>query len=238
MGAAALVALGVGCGGREATTSKPAAPASESYGQPAAAVPAKANTDAPAGGRRTVVFVGTSITAGLGLDPKDAYPSLVAKKADSAGLAIEVVNAGLSGETSAGALRRIGWLLTAPGDVILVETGANDGLRGLDVDSTRANIDRLLDEVRKAKPQATVLLMQMEAPPNMGKTYTAAFHALYPALAKKHGVPLVPFLLDGVAGDAKLNQADGIHPNETGSRKVAANVWKALEPVLRKPMTS
>jgi acyl-CoA thioesterase-1 len=191
------------------------------------------NANATAAGKRTVVFIGTSLTAGLGLDPKDAYPALVGAKADSSGLAVEVVNAGLSGETSAGALRRVQWLLTAPADVILLETGANDGLRGLDVDTTRANIDHILGEIQKTKPQATLLLMQMEAPPNMGKVYTAAFHRMYGELAKAHGVPLVPFLLAGVAGDTKLNQPDGIHPNETGSRIVAANVFKAVEPVLR-----
>jgi acyl-CoA thioesterase-1 len=180
-----------------------------------------------------VLFIGTSLTAGLGLDPKDAYVSLVGRKADSAGLAYDVVNAGLSGETSAGALRRIAWVLSGPGDVIIVETGANDGLRGLDVDTTRANIGEILKRVKTAKPKATVLLVQMEAPPNMGASYTAAFHAMYARLAAEHQVPLMPFLLEGVAGVSKLNQPDGIHPNEEGSKRVAANVFKAIEPVLR-----
>lgn len=188
---------------------------------------------AEVGGPPTVVFVGTSLTAGLGLDPDSAYPALVERKADSAGLEIDVVNAGLSGETSAGALRRIDWLLTGPGDVVVVETGANDGLRGLNVDSTRANISAILRKVKAAKPEARVLLMQMEAPPNLGATYTGRFRAMFPSLAEEHGVTLVPFLLEGVAGEAALNQPDGIHPNEAGERIVAANVWTALEPVVR-----
>jgi acyl-CoA thioesterase I len=179
-----------------------------------------------------LLIIGTSLTAGLGLDPKDAYPALVEAKADSAKLPWTVLNAGLSGETSAGAVRRAGWVLSGPGDAVIVETGANDGLRGVDVDSTRANIRALLAKVKAAKPGAPVMLMQMEAPPNMGQTYTRQFHAMYGELAKEAGVPLLPFLLDGVAGVAKLNQADGIHPNEEGSRIVASNVWRAVQPVL------
>jgi len=182
--------------------------------------------------RKTLLIIGTSLTAGLGLNPKDAYPALLEAKADSAGLPWTVLNAGLSGETSAGALRRADWVLSGPGDVVVVETGANDGLRGVEVDSTRANIRALLARVKAAKPGAPVLLVQMEAPPNMGQAYTRAFHAMYPALAKEAGVTLLPFLLDGVAGVAKYNQPDGIHPNEDGSKLVAANLWKALAPVL------
>jgi acyl-CoA thioesterase-1 len=230
LGVAALV----GCAKADAPKAPEASAAAESYEKGTAAVPAGGSSAA----HRTVVFVGTSLTAGLGLDPKDAFVSLVGRKADSAGLGYEMVNAGLSGETSAGALRRVAWVLSGPGDVIVVETGANDGLRGLDVDTTRANIDAILTKVKATKPKATVLLVQMEAPPNMGKSYTAAFHAMYAALAKKHGVALMPFLLDGVAGVSKLNQADGIHPNEEGSKRVAANVWRVLEPVLRAPAGS
>jgi acyl-CoA thioesterase-1 len=224
------------CGGKDTPKPDAAATGSQAYEQGGANVPppaAAAGTPA-AGGKRTLLILGTSLTAGLGLDPKDAYPALLEAKADSAGLAWTVVNAGLSGETSAGALRRADWVLSGPGDVVVVETGANDGLRGVEVDSTRANIRALLARVKAAKPGVPVLLVQMEAPPNMGQRYTRQFHDMYAALAKEAEVPLLPFLLDGVAGVAKYNQADGIHPNEDGSKLVAANLWKALETVLRK----
>src|SRR4051812_37432489 len=131
------------------------------------------------GSRKTVLIVGTSLTAGLGLDPEEAYPALLQRKADSLGLHVEIVNAGLSGETSAGALRRMDWLLKGPADVVIIETGANDGLRGLDVDSTRANLRAILGKVKAARPAARILLAQMEAPPNLGAKYTSAFHAMY-----------------------------------------------------------
>jgi acyl-CoA thioesterase-1 len=183
--------------------------------------------------RRTVVFMGTSLTAGLGLDPDQAYPALVQRKIDSVGLPFQVVNAGLSGETSAGALRRVGWILRGPVDVFVLETGANDALRGLDVDSTRANIEAVIAAVRAARPKARICLIAMEAPPNMGPQYTAAFHAIYPAIAKDAGVTPLPFLLAGVAGHPDLNQGDGIHPNVRGEQIVAATVWRGLESVLR-----
>ena len=180
-----------------------------------------------------VIFVGTSLTAGLGLDPDEAYPALIQKMADSAKVPLAVTNAGLSGETSAGAVRRIDWLMTGPADVVIIETGANDGLRGLDVDATRANIEQLVQKVKQAKPAAKIGLIQMEAPPNLGSRYTAAFHAMFPAIAQKEGVTLLPFLLDSVAGNPKLNQQDGIHPNVVGERIVARTVWRAVQPLLR-----
>ena len=189
----------------------------------AAAVPAR---------RLTVLFVGTSLTAGLGLDPDEAYPALIQLKADSAHVPIDVVNAGLSGETSAGALRRIDWLLNGPADVVVIETGANDGLRGLDVDSTRANLQALVNKVKAAKPATRIALIQMEAPPNLGPRYTATFHAMYPTVAASSGATLLPFLLNGVAGKVELNQGDGIHPNLKGERMVASNVWTALQPLV------
>jgi acyl-CoA thioesterase-1 len=181
------------------------------------------------------VFVGTSLTAGLGLDPDSAYPALIARKADSAGIRIQVTNAGVSGETSAGALRRIDWVLREPADVVVLETGANDGLRGLRVDSTRANIEAVVERIRAAQPAARVVLVQMEAPPNFGTAYTTEFRAMFPAVAEKYQLTLVPFLLDRVAGVASLNQQDGIHPNEAGERIVAENVWRAIRPVLERP---
>jgi acyl-CoA thioesterase-1 len=179
-----------------------------------------------------VLFLGTSLTAGLGLDPEDAYPALIQRKADSAGLRVRVENAGLSGETSAGALRRVDWLLRGPVDVFVLETGANDGLRGLDVDSTRRNIERIVAKVRSTRPTARIFLVQMEAPPNLGTKYTDQFRAMFPAVARATGATLLPFLLEGVAGVSSLNQPDGIHPNEAGARRVAATVWQGLAPAL------
>jgi acyl-CoA thioesterase-1 len=183
--------------------------------------------------RKTVLIVGTSLTAGLGLDPDEAYPALLQRKADSLGVHVEIVNAGLSGETSAGALRRMDWLLRGPADVVIIETGANDGLRGLDVDSTRANLQAIVGKVKAARPAARILLAQMEAPPNLGAKYTSAFHAMYQDVARETSTEVMPFLLAGVAGIASLNQPDGMHPNEKGEQIVANNVWAALAPVLR-----
>ncbi len=181
-----------------------------------------------------MVFLGTSLTAGLGLDPEKAYPALLQQKADSAGYVVRIVNAGLSGETSAGALRRAGWVLDQPASLVVLEVGANDGLRGVDPDSTYANIVALVQVVRTQRPEAGVALVQMEAPTNLGRSYTTRFHQAYVRAAKETGVTLLPFLLEGVAGDARLNQADGIHPNPDGSKKVADTVWRGLAPLLAK----
>jgi acyl-CoA thioesterase-1 len=183
---------------------------------------------------RTLLFLGTSLTAGLGLDPDDAYPMLIQRKLDSARMRYRVVNAGVSGETSSGLLRRVDWLLQQRLDVVVVETGANDGLRGVPVSTMRDNLQQIITRIRAAQPAATIALVQMEALPNMGKGYTDSFRAAFPELVKANpGVVLVPFLLDGVAGNRDLNQGDGIHPNEEGERIVAENVWKALKPLLR-----
>ena len=187
----------------------------------------------PATLRRTIVFVGTSLTAGMGLDPEQAFPALLAEKIDSAGLPYEVVNAGNSGETSAGALRRIDWILRQPMDVLVIETGANDGLRGIRPDSVRANIQGIIDRVKAAKPETKILLVQMEAPPNFGPRYTAEFRRIFPDLARENDLELLPFLLEDVAGKAELNQGDGMHPNADGARVTAETLWEALEPVLR-----
>ena len=183
--------------------------------------------------RGTILFAGTSLTAGLGLEPEDSYPSLVQQKLDSAGLRYQVVNAGISGETSAALLRRMDWLLRQPFEVVVIETGANDGLRGIPVEAMEGNIQQIIDAVRRARPAARIVLVQMEAPPNLGGTYTRRYRDVFPQLAKRNGALLMPFLLEGVAGVRALNQADGIHPNEAGSRIVAENVWKALRPVLQ-----
>lgn len=201
-----------------------------SNGAPTAAATGTGNSAAscaPAGKVR-VLMVGTSLTAGYGLDPEQSYPALLQRKADSSGLDVEIVNAGVSGETSAGALERTDWLLRAPLDVFYLETGANDGLRAVDPDATRDNLRAILTKARSAHPQAQLLLAQMEAPTNLGPRYTSQFHAVFPAVARETGAELVPFLLDGVAGREELNQGDGIHPNLTGERIVASNVWPSI----------
>lgn len=186
----------------------------------------------PATAGARVLFVGTSLTAGLGLDPDSAYPAVIQRLADSAGFRVRVVAAGLSGETSAGALRRVDWLLQERADVVVIETGANDGLRGLDPDTTEANIAGIVEKIRAANPDSRVVLAQMEAPPNLGPRYTRDFRDVFMNISRDHGVTLIPFFLQGVAGEAELNQADGIHPNEEGARRAARNMWRALAPVL------
>lgn len=196
------------------------------------AEPATMATAAPDAG--TVLFVGTSLTAGYGLAAEEAFPARIQEKIDSAGLPFTVTNAGVSGETSAGARRRTGWLLRQPFDVLVLETGANDMLRGADLDSTRANIDAILQEVREARPDAQIILVGMMAPPNLGEEYAERFSEIYVEVAEEHDVPLVPFLLEGVGGVSSLNLPDGIHPNAQGQRRVAETVWQVLEPELRR----
>ncbi len=187
----------------------------------------------PGANRPTVVFLGTSLTAGLGLEPEQAYPALIQRKIDSAGLDYRVVNAGVSGETSAGARRRIDWLFRQPAAVLVVETGANDGLRGLPPDSLRANIQAVLDQARSLRSAPKVVLVGMRVPPNYGQAYSQQFRAIYLELAAANDAELVPFLLEGVGGVAALNQPDGIHPTAEGQRVMAETVWRVLERVLR-----
>lgn len=184
------------------------------------------------GARPNVVFLGTSLTAGLGVDPDQAYPALIQKKADSAGIAVTIENRGNSGETSAGALARLSWILQAPPAMLVIETGANDGLRGQDPDSTKANIRAIIAQVRAKDGNTRIALVQMEAMPNLGRRYTQRFHAIYPEIAREDRVLLVPFLLTGVAAVDSLNQADGIHPTPRGHQIVANTVWQALRPML------
>lgn len=219
-----------GCGGESATKDTPRDTSSVGAATTSARAAAPANDPRPA-----LLIVGTSLTAGLGLDPDSAYPAILQRKLDSAGIAFRVINAGYSGETSAGALRRIEWLLRDSARVVMIETGANDGLRGQDVDSTRATLRAIVRRVKAALPDATILLAQMESPPNLGERYTAAFRAMFPTVAREERIVLVPFLLDGVAGVPGMNQPDGIHPNEEGARIVAENVFRALLPVLEGP---
>lgn len=220
----AAVALALGC----AKTEPKAAGATQGSTD---VPPPPSGTDAtiPA-----IVFLGTSLTAGLGLDPEQAYPAIIQQKLDSARLSYRVVNAGVSGETSAGARRRLDWILRQPVAVLVIETGANDGLRGQDPDSVRANIQAIIDGARSRGPAPRIILGGMEAPPNFGPIYARRFHAIYPDLARANRVAFVPFLLRGVAGVDSLNQADGIHPTAAGQRIVAKNVWTVLEGVLRR----
>jgi acyl-CoA thioesterase I len=224
--------------GNPADSRDPTNPAKSNVAATAPSAPTVAPARAAIGGRRVVLFVGTSLTAGLGLDPDSAYPMLIQRKIDSAGLSFDVVNAGVSGETTSGLLDRLDWLTRARFDVLVLETGANDGLRGIPPSTVRANVETAVDRLRAKRPDARIVLVQMEAPPNLGPKYTSGFHALYGAVAREKGIPLLPFLLTDVAGHRELNQGDGIHPNIVGERIVANTVWKALEPILvaaRKP---
>ncbi|RIV27012.1 arylesterase [Fibrisoma montanum] len=187
---------------------------------------------ATAGKKKTIIFYGNSLTAGYGVEPSQAFPALVEQKIDSAGLDYDVVNAGLSGETTAGGLSRISWVLRQPVDVFVLELGGNDGLRGLPLASTRKNLQAIMDTVRRKSPEATIVLAGMQIPPNMGTDYTREFRDLFKELATKNDAILIPFLLEGVGGIPKLNLPDGIHPTPTGHKIVANTVWQVLRPVL------
>lgn len=182
--------------------------------------------------KKNIVFFGNSLTAGYGLSPEQAFTYLIQKKIDSLGLPYNVVNAGVSGETSAGGKTRIDWILQQPVDIFVLELGANDGLRGIPLSETRKNLQDIIDSVKTKHPQAKLLFAGMQIPPNMGQKYAGEFRDMFGELATKNSMALIPFLLEGVGGEPDLNQADGIHPNETGSKIVAENVWKELEKLL------
>lgn len=184
--------------------------------------------------KKTILFFGNSLTAGYGLDdPSQAFAGLIQKKLDSLNMPYKVVNAGVSGETTAGGNSRIDWVLKNPLDVFVLELGGNDGLRGIPVTETRKNLQSIMDKVKAKYPDAKIVLAGMQMPPSMGKQYTGDFRKLYKELADQNGVTLIPFLLDRVGGEVKLNQKDGIHPTAEGHRIVAENVWKVLEGVLK-----
>jgi acyl-CoA thioesterase-1 len=204
--------------------------------RPSTARPEARPASAPVASRPRVVVLGDSLTAGLGLPESEAYPALLQKKVAAAGHAFEVVNAGVSGDTSAGGLRRLDWALEGDVRVLVVALGANDGLRGLPVNQMKQNLARII-ETAKAR-RIAVVLAGMEAPPNYGPEYTADFRHVYSDLAREHDVALIPFLLDRVAGLSALNQGDGIHPNAQGAAILADTVWSALGPVLEKVSTS
>lgn len=180
-----------------------------------------------------VLFLGNSLAAGYGVQPEQAFPSLVQTKIDSAGLDFEVVNAGVSGDTSAGGLSRIDWLLDAPIAVLVLELGGNDGLRGLPPEVTRRNLQQIIDRTRERHPGARILLAGMQIPPNMGAGYAERFRDLFPSLARDNDIDLIPFLLEGVGGVRGLNQPDGIHPTARGHRMIAEVVWTHLRPILQ-----
>ena len=203
------------------------------------AVPAAAdstpNAAAPVDERPVVLCFGTSLTAGLGLAPEEAYPALLQRKVDSAGLGYRIVNAGVSGETSAAGLRRIDWLLGQPQRVavLLLELGANNALRGQDLGAAKRDLQAIIDRTRARFPGVRIVVAGMAAPPNLGARYTRDFREMFVDLARTNRAALIPFLLEGVAGNRDLNQADGIHPTAAGERIVTDNIWTALEPVLR-----
>jgi acyl-CoA thioesterase-1 len=192
----------------------------------------RGNEQASTTEKENILFFGTSLTAGLGLEQREAYPALIQKKIDSLDLPYQVVNGGLSGETSAAGKSRIDWLLKKPIKVFVLELGANDGLRGIPVAQTTANLQAIIEKVKDKYPDATLVLVGMQMPPNMGKRYAADFKSMFEKLAHKNKMVLVPFLLDGVGGVAQLNQSDGIHPTAEGQKILAENVWVKLKEVL------
>jgi acyl-CoA thioesterase I len=182
--------------------------------------------------QKNILFFGTSLTAGYGLDPTEAYPALIQNRIDSLQMPYKVINGGLSGETSAGGKGRIDWLLKQRVDIFVLELGANDGLRGLPVSQTVKNLQAIIDRVKAKYPDAKMVLAGMQVPPNMGAKYAADFKNMFPDLAKKNQMALIPFLLDKVGGVPALNQADGIHPTAEGDKILAENVWVVLKDLL------
>jgi acyl-CoA thioesterase-1 len=221
--------------GGDATPPDATSAAQDAPGAPAdAAGRPGASTGGAPDDRPAIIFLGNSLTAGYGLTAEEAYPALIQAKLDSAGYRFRVVNAGVSGETSAGGLRRVDWVLNQPVAVLVLALGANDALRGQDLDRTRENLQAILDKTRARHPDAALVIAGMQAPPNLGSAYTDAFRRLFVELAEANGAALIPFLLEGVAAVPSLNQADGIHPTAEGQRILAENVWRVLEPIVRR----
>lgn len=211
----------------QSKTEAPAPPAAT----PSASV--ESPKPAPSSTRRRIVALGDSLTAGLGLAPDQAYPALLQRRLNDAGLDYDVINAGVSGDTSAGGLQRLDWALEGNVKILIVALGGNDALRGLPVESLKANLSQIIE--RAQARHIRVILAGMEAPPNYGRDYIVSFHKVYPTLAEQYKVAFVPFLLQNVAGLADLNQADGIHPTAAGARVVADNVWTVLKPLAEEP---
>lgn len=229
-------ALFVGCD--QNPSSSPPTPANQprdGFGQrlgtDVTAQPGRAGAHPPADTPRIVAF-GDSLTAGLGVAQDEAYPNQLEHRLAREGYRYRVINAGVSGETTAGGLRRLSWILQNHPQIVILELGANDGLRGLKLEDTRANLEQIIRQLEQA--QVTVVLAGMKMPPNYGADYTGKFEAIYPDLAKRYRLPLIPFLLEGVATSASLNQADGIHPTAEGHQVIAGNVMRTISPLLRK----
>ena len=182
--------------------------------------------------KKNILIFGDSLTAGLGVESEEAFPAIIGNKVDSLKLPYQVINAGLSGETSAAGKARIDWLLKEKVDVFVLELGANDGLRGIPVSETRKNLQSIIDQVKAKYPDAKLVMTGMEVPPNMGNKYASEFRVIFPELAKKNNMLLVPFLLDKVGGVPELNQQDGIHPTPEGHKILAENVWVVLKDIL------
>jgi acyl-CoA thioesterase-1 len=186
---------------------------------------------------KTIVFLGDSLSAGLGVRPEQAFPALIEEKIRSAGLPFETINAGVSGDTSAGGLRRIDWLLQRKIDMLVIELGANDGLRGVPSASLKTNLEAIIDKAKAKNPQIKIVLAGMQLPPNLGVEHTADFQKVFADVAKDKGAVLIPFLLAGVGGRRDLNQPDLIHPTAAGHKIIAETVWQSIEPILREKQT-
>jgi acyl-CoA thioesterase-1 len=215
--------LALGCGSNQDK------PATEENKQQANA---DSTTGAQASDEKNIIFFGNSLTAGYGLEPTEAFPALVQRKIDSMNLSYKVINAGLSGETTAGGKNRIDWILKQPVSIFVLELGGNDGLRGIPITETRQNLQAIIDRVKAKNPEVKILLAGMHVPPNMGRTYAVEFHGVFRELAEKNNTALIPFVLEGVGGIQELNQPDGIHPTANGHKIVAENVWAVLRTML------
>lgn len=228
-----VMTLWTACTGKQASTS--ADPAKPTPNNPTTNVEGQqenSNTEKGLTNEKTILFFGTSLTAGYGLTVDEAFPALIQKKVNEAKFPYKVINAGLSGETSAAGNTRIDWLLKQPMAVFVLELGANDGLRGLPLKETKSNLQQIIDKVRKKNAGVKIVLAGMQIPPSMGADYAAEFKSLFPELARKNDLVLVPFLLQGVGGVPKLNQGDGIHPTAEGQKILAENVWAQLKTIL------
>jgi acyl-CoA thioesterase-1 len=217
-----LLVIGSGCGNKE----KAKASSKTNVSQPE-----NQKQDTANGNMKSILFFGNSLTAGYGVEPSEAFPALIQSKIDSMHLPYKVINAGLSGETSAGGKNRIDWVLNQPVDIFFLELGGNDGLRGIPVKETEKNLQIIIDKVAAKYPQAQLVLVGMLIPPSMGATYANDFKNVFRRLADKNKLRFLPFLLEGVGGVAELNQPDGIHPTARGHKIVAETVWNVLKDV-------
>jgi acyl-CoA thioesterase-1 len=237
-----VLALGFSFNGCEPTSEPPAGPPpsagprdgfGQGFGADVASPPGR--TTAAREARPTIVAFGDSLTSGLGVAEEEAYPAQLQRRLDAAGYRYRVINAGVSGDTTAGGVRRVEWVLNSKPAIVILELGANDGLRGIDPAQTRANLETIIQRLQAAR--VTVILAGMKLPPNYGREYTTRFEVIYPDLARKYHLPLMPFFLEGVAAQETLNQADGIHPTAAGYRVIVENLFRTLQPLLAKPLT-